>query len=42
MRLNTDKFHLLLNNQEPNALKLGDLWINNFLSEKLLGINSDC
>ena len=42
MRLNTDKTHLPLNNHEPNALKLGNLCINNSLSEKLLGINPDC
>ena len=42
MKLNTDKCHLLLNSQEPNALKIGDLHINNFLSEKLLGITFDC
>ena len=42
MKLNTDKCHLLLNSQEPNALKIGDLNINNFLSEKLLGITFAC
>ena len=36
--LNTYKCHLLLNSQEPNTLKIGDLDINNSLSEKLLGI----
>ena len=36
--LNTDKCHLLLNSQEPNTLKIGDLHINNTLSEKLLCI----
>ena len=41
MKLNTDKCHLLLNSQEPNTLKLGDLYINNFLSEKLIGITFD-
>ena len=41
MKLNTDKCHLLLNGQEPNTLKIGDLHINNFLSEKLLGITFD-
>ena len=29
----------LLNSQEPNTLKIGDL---HTLSEKLLGINFDC
>ena len=38
MKLNTDKCHLLLNGQEPNTLKIGDLHINNSLSEKLLDI----
>ena len=38
MKLNTDKCHLLLNSQEPNTLKIGDLHINNSLNEKLLGI----
>ena len=28
MKLNTDKCHLLLNSQEPNTLKIGDLQIN--------------
>ena len=41
MKLNTDKCHLLLNSQEPNTLKIGDLHINNSLSE-LLGITFDC
>ena len=27
MKLNTDKCHTLLNNQEPNTLKVGDLHI---------------
>ena len=38
MKLNTDKCHLLLNSEEPNTLKIGDLHINNSLSEKLLDI----
>ena len=42
MNLNTYKYHLLLNSQEPNALKIGDLDINNSLSEKLLGITFGC
>ena len=42
MKLNTDKCHLLLNSQEPNTLKIGDLHINNSLSEKLLAITFDC
>ena len=32
MTLNTDKCHLLLNSQEPNTLKIGDLHINDSLS----------
>ena len=42
MKLDTDKCHLLLNSQKPNALKLGDLHINNPLSESVSGINFDC
>ena len=42
MNLNTDKCHLLLNSQEINTLKIGDLHINNSLSEKLLGITFAC
>ena len=42
MKLNTDKCHLLLNSQEPNTLKIGDLHMNNSLSEKLLGITFAC
>ena len=42
MQLNTDKCHLLLQNQEPNTLKIGDLHISNSLNEKLLGITFDC
>ena len=42
MNLNTYKCHLLLNSQEPNAFKIGDLDINNSLSEKLLGITFGC
>ena len=39
MKPNTDKCHLLLNRQESNTFKIGDLHINNCLSEKLLGIS---
>ena len=42
MKLNTDKCHLLLHSQEPNTLKIGDLHINNSLSEKLLDVTFDC
>ena len=41
MKLNTHKCRLFLNSQEPNTLKIGYLHINNFLSEKLLGITFD-
>ena len=41
IKLNADKCHLLLNSQEPNTLKIGDLHINNFLSEKLQSITFD-
>ena len=40
--LDTNKCHLILNSQEPNTLKIGDLHMNNILSEKLLGITFDC
>ena len=42
MKLNIDKCHLLLNSQEPNMLKIGDLYINNSVNEKLIGITFDC
>ena len=42
IKLNTNKCHLLLNRQEPNTLKIGDMNINNSLSEKLLGATFDC
>ena len=42
IKLNTDKCHLLLNIQGSNALKIGDLHINNSLVRKLLGITFDC
>ena len=32
MKLDTDKCHLPLNSQEPNAVKIGDLDINKPLS----------
>ena len=35
MKLNTDKYRLLLNSQEPSTLNIGDLHINNSLSEKI-------
>ena len=42
MKLNTNKCRLILNSQEPNTLKIGDLHISNSLSEKILGITFDC
>ena len=42
MKLTTDKCHLLSDSQEPNTLTIGDLQINNSLSEKRLGITFDC
>ena len=42
MKLSTNKCHLVLNSKEPNAIKIGNLHINNSLGEKLLGINFDC
>ena len=42
MKLSTNKCCLILNSQEPNTLKIGDLHINNSLSEKILGITFDC
>ena len=42
MKLNTNKCHLLLNSQESNTLKIGDLHINDSLREKLLAITFDC
>ena len=42
MKQNTDKCRLILNSQEPNTLKIGDLRLNNSLSEKILGITFDC
>ena len=42
MKLSIDKCHLLLNSQDPNTSKIGDLPINNSLSENLLSITFDC
>ena len=41
MKLNTGKYHLLSNSQEPNNIEIGDFNINNSLRVKLLGINFD-
>ena len=42
MKLDIDKYHLLLKSQDPYILKMGDLHVNNSLSEKLLRITFDC
>ena len=42
MTLNTNKCNLLLNRQEPNKFKIGDLHINSPLSEKLIDITFNC
>ena len=42
IKLNTDKCHPLLNTQDQNFLKIVNLNIKNFFSEKLLGITFDC
>ena len=35
MKLNIDKCHVLLNNQKPNTIKIGNLCINNFSCDNL-------
>ena len=39
MKLNTDKWHVLLNGQRPKTTKIGNLCLNNSSCKKLLGIN---
>ena len=39
MKLNTDKYHVLLNSQGSNTIKIGNLCIKNSSFEKMLGIN---
>ena len=41
MEINTDKWHVLLNSQEPKTIKKGNLCIKNSSCEKVLGINFD-
>ena len=41
MKLNTDKCHLLLNTQDQNFLKIGNVNIKNSFFEKLLVITFD-
>ena len=42
MKLNTDKCHTLLNSQEPNTLKVGDLHITWLSKGKTARHNFDC
>ena len=39
MKLDIDKCHLLLKNQEPNTLKISDLHINNSWNGKTMRHN---
>ena len=41
MKLNTNKFHVLLNSQGPKTTKIGNLCIKNSSCEKMSGINFD-
>ena len=41
MKLNTDKYHVFLNSQGPNTIKIGNLCIKNSSCENMLGINFD-
>ena len=41
MKLNTDKYHVLLNSQGLNPIKIGNLSIKNSSCEKMLVINFD-
>ena len=41
MKLNTDKYHVLLNSHGPNTIKIENLCIKNSSYEKMLGINFD-
>ena len=41
MKVNTDKFHVLLNSQGPKTIKIGNLCIKSSSFEKMLGINFD-
>ena len=42
MKLNNDKFHLLLNMQDQNFLKIGNFIMNNSFCEILLVITFNC
>ena len=41
MKLNTEKFHLLLTSSGPNTMKISNLYIKNYLQKELSGINFD-
>ena len=41
MKLNTDKYHILLDSQGPNTIKIGNLCIKKSSCKKMLGINFD-
>ena len=41
MKLNTDKYHVLLNSQGPKTIKIGNLCIKDSACEKILGKNID-
>ena len=41
MKLNTDKYHVLLNSQGPKTIKIGNLCIKDSACEKMLGTNFD-
>ena len=41
LKLNTGKYHVLLNGQGPNTIKIGNLCVSNSSCKKLLGINFD-
>ena len=42
MKLNTDKYYILIHMQEQNVLTTGYYNLKNSYYEKLLGINFDC
>ena len=39
LKLNTGKYHVLLNSQRPTTIKIGNLCIKNSTCEKILGTN---
>ena len=42
MKLNTDKCHVLLNNQEPYTIRVGNLCIKHSSCEKMFRLDFDC